>query len=61
MAERFWEVGFFRGLAIVSIVYFHFVWNIDYLGLREMIIPLIALIIPMMLATVKALFGMLSL
>lgn len=35
MAERFWEVDFFRGIAIVSMVAFHFIWDIDYLGLGE--------------------------
>jgi uncharacterized membrane protein len=35
MAERFWEIDFLRGMAIVSMVSFHFMWNIDYLGLGD--------------------------
>lgn len=34
-AERFWEIDFLRGAAIVAMVTFHALWDLDFLGLLE--------------------------
>lgn len=30
MKKRFWEVDFFRGIAIIMMVIFHFLWDLNY-------------------------------
>ncbi|MFA6268535.1 MAG: heparan-alpha-glucosaminide N-acetyltransferase, partial [archaeon] len=30
--QRFWEIDFLRGIAIVMMVVFHFLWDLNYFG-----------------------------
>lgn len=32
-AQRLWEIDTLRGLAVVAMIYFHFMWNLQYFGL----------------------------
>jgi uncharacterized membrane protein len=33
--ERLWEIDALRGIAIVAMVYYHFVWDLNYFGLIQ--------------------------
>jgi uncharacterized membrane protein len=35
MSGRFWEIDLLRGVAILSMIVFHLLWDIEYLGLGE--------------------------
>jgi uncharacterized membrane protein len=35
MKKRFWELDFLRGIAIILMISFHFLWNLNYFNLIE--------------------------